>query len=97
MAFEGKQNYSERLVIDRIKDLVSSKRLDGDLDFVEDIACVALNQLPARYVRYNVDMVFYMTPKEQAQMEKEVLNAVDMAIKYVTRHRDGKRPDTYSA
>lgn len=97
MAFEGIHNYYERLVTDRIKELVTDKRIDGDIDFVEDIACVALNQLPARYVRYNVDMVFYMTPNEQAQIEKEVFNAVDMAVEYVSRHRDGQRPTTYSA
>ena len=30
-----------------------------------DVACVALNRLPARYVRHDVDMVFYLTEQER--------------------------------
>ena len=94
MAFDNINNYFEKLVLDEIQRLLSEDKLEDDTDFLSDIACVALNQLPARYVRHNVDMVFYMTLQERQQMEQEVQNAVTMAIKYVNQHRGDSRPET---
>ena len=96
MAFDSIHNYYERLVLEHILELRSGALANEDEDFLSDVACVALNQLPSRYVRHNVDMVFYMTPQERAQMEQEVINAVNMAIGYINKHRGDERPETIS-
>ncbi len=52
-------------------------------DMVADMACVALNQLPARYVRHDVDLVFYLTEAERHQSETALAAALDYAEKLV--------------
>ena len=95
MSFESIHNYYEKLVLAALQagpdNLVST-----DDDYLSDIACVALNQLPARYVRHDVDMIFYMTPDERARMDEEVAQAVRTAVEYVNQHRDTDRPRTIS-
>ncbi len=94
MAFNNINNYFENLVFDVIQGKLNTNELDDDEDFLGDLACVALNQLPARYVRHNVDMVFYMTTEERKQNQIIVEDAVDMAIDYVNKHRHNERPET---
>lgn len=94
MAFDNISNYFEKLVMDEIKHKFEKNDLDADDDFLADIACVALNQLPSRYVRHNVDMVFYMTVEEREQNLIVVEDAVGMAIDYVNKHRHSERPET---
>ena len=94
MAFDSINNYFEILVINEIKTNTQKNALEYDEDFLADVACVALNQLPARYVRHNVDMAFYMTQEERKQNEVVVEDAVTMAIDYVNKHRHNERPET---
>jgi competence protein ComFB len=94
MAFTSINNYFEKLVFDVIQEKLYETELDNNEDFLADIACVALNQLPSRYVRHNVDMVFYMTAKEREQNQVLVEDAVIMAINYVNKHRHNERPKT---
>jgi len=94
MAFDNINNYYEKLVFEKIQDKLFSDQLDNDEDYLADIACVALNQLPSRYVRHNVDMVFYMTAEEREQNKLIVEDAVHMAIDYVNKHRHSERPET---
>ena len=94
MAFDNINNYFEKLVIDEIQHQFSEGKLENDDDYLSDIACVALNQLPSRYVRHNVDMVFYMTLDEREQYHEVVEDAVLMAIDYVNKHRHDDRPET---
>ena len=94
MAFDNITNYFEKLVFDEIQDRLLADQLDNDEEYLGDIACVALNQLPSRYVRHNVDMVFYMTVDEREQNKLIVEDAVLMAIDYVNKHRHHKRPET---
>jgi hypothetical protein len=83
--FENLHNYYETLVTDYLRD-----KHDDILDFelLEDIACVALNQLPARYIRHNVDFIFYMSSEERTKMEDQVEKAVKDAIKFVNKTRE---------
>ena len=94
MTFDNINNYFEKLVLDEITRLLSEDKLENDSDFLSDVACVALNQLPARYVRHNVDMVFYMTIDEREQYQEVVEEAVLTAIEYVNKHRHNDRPET---
>lgn len=94
MSFDNIHNYFEKLVFDVIQKRVQQNTIENDEDFLGDVACVALNQLPSRYVRHNVDMVFYMTLEEREQNEIIVDDAVTMAIDYVKKHRHNERPET---
>ena len=94
MAFDNIHNYFEKLVFDVLQDKLNDDELDNDEDLLGDVACVALNQLPSRYVRHNVDMVFYMTSAEREQNLVIVEDAVIMAIDYVNKHRHNERPKT---
>lgn len=94
MAFDNIHNYFEQLVFELLQKLIADDKLENDEDFLGDIACVALNQLPSRYVRHNVDMVFYMTVEERTQNQDLVDEAVTTAIDYVKKHRHNDRPET---
>jgi hypothetical protein len=86
MSFESQvSNYYEKLVVNELTALGLLDELEDDM--LIDIACVALNQLPARYYRYSVDMAFYLSAKENQQMELEVKQAVEHAVTFVREHK----------
>lgn len=74
-------NYYEQMVIEQI--LRSNERSNSDTEFLADVACVALNRLPSRYVRHDVDMTFFLTPSEIDEMVDKVVHAVNEAVNYV--------------
>ena len=76
-------NYYEHLVLERIQDFVEKGQVKPEV--VADIACVALNRLPPRYIRYDVDMAFYLSPKEYHEIEEKVDSAVNQAINFVSQ------------
>ncbi len=89
MNFKSIHNYYESLVTEYVMNTLAKE--DGvDQDFLEDVACLALNQLPARYVRHDVDMAFFLTTRERERMQKRIVEAVLDASRQVreTRHRD---------
>ena len=55
----------------------------ADANFFADVACVALNHLPPRYVRFDVDMSFFLSPQEMDEMADKVAHAVNQALSYV--------------
>ncbi len=82
-------NYYEQMVRDEMGRQLGEHQLDADT--LADIACVALNHLPPRYIRYDVDMSFYLSPKEREEMEQKVETAVREAAAFVLergRQRD---------
>lgn len=76
-------NYYEGLVYEEIKHLLPDQY--GNNDYVADIACVALNHLPPRYIRHDVDMAFYLSPKERQEILDKVSDEVKKAIKFVNQ------------
>lgn len=87
MAFDNIHNYFEKLVREEIQEKIVNNKLENSESFLSDVACVALNQLPSRYVRHDVDMVFYMTAEERNQNILLVKNAVTTSIDYVQTHK----------
>ncbi len=88
-------NYYERLVTETI--LATNKRAAEDTEFVADVSCVALNHLPPRYIRHDVDMVFFMSLAEREETSRKVQDAVNDAVKFVLKHEQEKQavdPDT---
>lgn len=74
-------NYYEHLVLEQIERLELNKTKNED--YLADLCCLALNQLPTRYIRYEVDMAFYLPQSERQQMEMNAINAVRHAITYL--------------
>lgn len=86
MSIEQIHNYYERLVLDEVIRRVRNEP-DITADMVADMACVALNRLPARYVRHDVDLVFYLTEEERHQSEMAMDAAIELAIRLVMERR----------
>jgi hypothetical protein len=57
--------------------------LARDPDLLADVACVALNRLPPRYIRHEVDFAFYLTDKERSENERAIGEAVEFAFGFV--------------
>lgn len=79
-------NFYERRVIEAIHQ--QSELARADRNFLADVACVALNRLPPRYIRHDVDMTFFISPKEMIEIEDKINKAVDYAIQYVAERQD---------
>jgi hypothetical protein len=76
-------NYYEHLVIDYMHTTVIPRMPDRSNDFFLDAACYALTKLPARYMRHEIDMAFYLEPTERREMMDEVARVVEDAVKYM--------------
>ncbi|MBL1261641.1 MAG: late competence development ComFB family protein [Thiotrichaceae bacterium] len=77
-------NFYENLVIDQIGRTCEARQLNLDYDATQDIACLALNQLPPRYIRHTIDTIFYIPDEERASIDNAVADAVSNAIDKVT-------------
>lgn len=84
-------NYYEHLVLEEIARTID--RVQEDLNFMADVACVALNRLPPRYIRHNVDMTFFMSPTELDEIESKVKAAVIAAAEYVTSREQARQAE----
>lgn len=80
--FEQVHNYYERLVFEDVARL-SESYATYSADMLADVACVALNRLPARYVRHDVDMMFYLTEQERHAIDESLAEALTYAFTLV--------------
>ncbi|MEA3394182.1 MAG: late competence development ComFB family protein [Pseudomonadota bacterium] len=81
--FEQVHNHYERLVFEEV--VRRAPRHPGFTpDMLADVACVALNRLPARYVRHDVDLMFYLTEQERHAIEQSMAAAMDYAFALVS-------------
>ncbi|MEC8324861.1 MAG: late competence development ComFB family protein [Pseudomonadota bacterium] len=76
-------NYYEKLLIDEIEKQKIEAKYDNDT--LADFCCTALNQLPSRYIRFEVDMAFYSSQSERLEMEQRVRDAIDFATAAVAK------------
>jgi len=82
--FTSIRNHNEQAVFDAVRD--AAARYPGLAerdDLLADVACVALNRLQPRYIRHTVDLAFYQTERERADLEKAVADAVEFAFGFV--------------
>jgi hypothetical protein len=81
--FDSIHNHHERSVIDAIRAL--SLRYPGvnSAELLADVACVALNRLPPRYIRHEVDYAFYLTDRERAENARAIEETVTYAFEFV--------------
>ncbi len=78
-------NYYEKLVLDQFL-LLKLEDKYGE-DFIADLTCVVLNQLPTRYIRHEVDMSFYLPASERFEMESKVKVAISKALDFMKNHK----------
>lgn len=76
-------NFYEQLVRDRLWKKMTERQEVPDTDFLADVACVALNALPARYVRSTVDLGSHLSEAEYLSMQEQVDQALSEAIRQV--------------
>ena len=81
--FSTIHNAHEQAVFQALRQaLPDHPHLEGS-ELLPDIACVALNRLPSRYIRHSVDLSFYLSDKERADIDQMVADAVAYAIQFV--------------
>jgi hypothetical protein len=78
-------NYYEQLVLEKLN-AMGYDELNKSGDYLADLTCLVLNQLPPRYIRHEVDMAFYMSGSERQQMEMNVVQAIRSATEYLDAH-----------
>ncbi len=83
MNFASLYNYYEHLVFDYINGTLVDKFKDKDEDFFLDVACYSLTRLPSRYIRHEIDMIYYLAPGEHEEMEERVKTTVESAAKFI--------------
>jgi len=66
-------NYYEKLMLDHLLELGLA---DQDPEYLADLSCIVLNQLPCKYIRYEVDLAFYLPQTERFEMVTRVKDAV---------------------
>jgi Late competence development protein ComFB len=77
-------NFHEKAVFAAVLDQAQAfPHLLANDDTLADIACVALNRLPPRYIRHEVDLAFYQTEHERTETERAVIEAVEFALGFV--------------
>ena len=78
-------NYYEKLVVQHFSLLKLDEKYDTD--YMADLTCMVLNQLPTRYIRHEVDMAFYLPTSERFEMESKVKVAINKAFEFMKVHR----------
>ena len=82
--FNSVRNHNERAVFDAV--LKNASRFPGlahRRELLADVACVALNRMPPRYIRHEVDFVFYLSERERGESEHTLAEAVEYAFGFV--------------
>ena len=86
MNFEGIYNLYEHLVFEEIRNALDNPNINFSSDDAEDVACVALNHLPPRYVHHSIDIAYFVKDDEKQAMHKATMEAVNNAIAFVKQH-----------
>lgn len=90
-SFESIHNFHEQAVFDAVMSaLPNYPHLQGS-ELLADIACVALNRLPPRYIRHAVDFSFYLSEKELAGIDTAIEESVQFAFSFVQATRSAMR------
>jgi hypothetical protein len=86
MNFDSVANTYEHSVFNEVLRLLNEREMNFSEDEAEDIACLALNELPPHYVRHGVDTAYFQTTDESQEMSQQVAKAVEKAFLRVQSH-----------
>ena len=82
--FTSVRNHNEQAVFDAVLNHAECyPGLAHDPELLADVACVALNRLPPRYIRHAADFVFYLSERERSENQRQVTDAVEHAFGFV--------------
>jgi hypothetical protein len=82
--FTSVRNHNERAVFEAVSRHADRyPGLEHNPELLADVACVALNRLAPRYIRHEVDFVFYLSERERGDSERQLLDAVEYAFGFV--------------
>ena len=82
--FTSIYNHHERVIYQAVVDYAPNfPAVANDDNLLVDVACVALNRLPPRYIRHEVDFVFYLTDRERQEIDVAIKEAVGYAFEFV--------------
>ncbi|MGA1287666.1 MAG: late competence development ComFB family protein [Rubrivivax sp.] len=91
--FSSVVNRQENAVFRRVMEVAAQRRtLSDPASQLLDVACLALNRLPPRYIRHEVDFYFYLSPQERNQLEDAIVEAVDQAFAVVEQQQQQQQP-----
>lgn len=74
-------NFTEKYVSARFTELDLYRRFDSE--FLQDLACIVLNKLPVHYIRYDVDMLCFISDEDKKAMQQQVAEVVDESIAFL--------------
>ncbi len=84
MDFTSLYNHHEREVFAAVMETAPTYPvIEADPELLADVACVALNRLPPRYIRHAVDYSFYLTEQERLDVNAAIKEAVSYAFNFV--------------
>jgi predicted nucleic acid-binding protein len=81
--FSSLYNHHEREVFAAVAETAPQFPAISSNDLLVDVACVALNRLPPRYIRHEVDFSFYLTEHERLEIDAAISEAVTYAFNFV--------------
>lgn len=84
MNFASLHNYYEHLVFEYINEHLIEQYKDQDEEFFLDVSCYSLTRLPSRYIRHEIDMIYYLAPGEHEEMKKRVGETVESAAEFIS-------------
>ena len=82
-AFEQIHNHHEQAVYAAIRSIAPEYPGATADEVLADVACVALNKLPPRYIRHAIDFAFYTPERERVETDKAISEAVHQAFAFV--------------
>ncbi|MBB1162822.1 late competence development ComFB family protein [Aquariibacter albus] len=85
-SFESIHNIHETAVIEAVQAL-RSEYPAVEAELLPDVACVALNRLPPRYIRHSVDLAFYQAEREREELAALQAQTVRQAFEFVQARR----------
>lgn len=92
MALPDIRNYYEELVQQHIRALELDATRDDD--YIADLSCLVLNQLPAHYIRHGVDMAYFTSDIKRQEMEERVIHAMTSTIAWLDAQNEKEKETT---
>jgi hypothetical protein len=87
MDFSDLHNYYERLVFNYISNELVDRYPEQNDDYFLDVAAFSLGRLPARYIRHEIDMIYYLDPAELDRIHQQVADVVDEAAELINQRK----------
>lgn len=83
------QNFTEILVEEEFEALGLIR--NHGREYVQDLFCLVLNQLPPHYLRHTIDVRINMTEKDRADISTKISSAIQQAQSILQSNRRQER------